>query len=76
MDEQDMTLIEGHLGDNNELRTLWDEHGKFEQQLKKIDNKPYLTPNEKVEKKRLKFAKLTGKTRIEEILHEYRAIGR
>jgi hypothetical protein len=73
MNQNDMTLIEGHLGENSELKALWNEHLKFEQQLEKIERKPYLTPEEKVEKKRLQLAKLAGKTRIEEILVEYRS---
>lgn len=74
MDPADMVLIEGHLEENAQLKSLWDEHLDFERQLEKIDRKPFLNPEEKVEKKRLQIAKLTGKTRIEGILTKYRAL--
>ncbi len=72
MDIKDRELVTEHMEENEELRGLWTEHLDFERQLEKIERKPYLTPEEKVEKKRLQVAKLAGKTRIEEILNEYR----
>jgi hypothetical protein len=36
-----------------------------------METKPFLTPEEKVEKKRLQVAKLAGKTRIQEIINEH-----
>lgn len=72
MEAKDTALIMEHLEENNELRGLWDEHLDLERQLEKIERKPYLSPEEKVEKKRLQLAKLAGKTRIEAILTEYR----
>lgn len=72
MDTRDLDLIENHIKKDQELKSLWDEHLKFEQQLEKIERKPFLSPEEKVEKKRLQLAKLAGKTRIEEILTRYR----
>lgn len=65
-------MIMDHLEKNGELKNLWDEHLEFERQLEKIDRKPFLSPEEKVERKRLQLAKLAGKTRIEAILADYR----
>lgn len=73
MDAKDTALIMKNIEKNNELKGLWDEHLNFEKALEKIDRKPYLSPEEKVERKRLQLAKLAGKTRIEAILAEYRS---
>ena len=72
MDAKDTAMIMEHIEDNGELKSLWDEHLDYERQLEKIDRKPYLSPEEKVERKRIQLAKLAGKTRIEAILTEYR----
>jgi hypothetical protein len=74
MDAKDTALIMDHIDSNKELRGLWDEHLNFEKALEKIDRKPFLSPDEKVERKRLQLAKLAGKTRIEAILAEYRSL--
>ncbi|MDX1386545.1 MAG: DUF465 domain-containing protein [bacterium] len=72
MDAKDTQLIMENMDQNGELKNLWDEHLEFERQLEKIDRKPYLSPEEKVERKRLQLAKLAGKTKIETILAQYR----
>ena len=73
MESKDEALLKKHLEKNEELKVLWGQHQKYEKQLEKIDRKPFLTPEEKVEKKRLQLAKLAGKTRIEVILKQYRS---
>lgn len=73
MDAKDTQLIMKHIDNNGELKNLWDEHLEFERQLEKIDRKPFLSPDEKVERKRLQLAKLAGKTKIETILAQYRS---
>jgi len=72
VDAKDTQIIMDHLDNNGELKNLWDEHLEYERQLEKIDRKPFLSPEEKVERKRLQLAKLAGKTRIEAILADYR----
>lgn len=72
MNRSDQELIVENMQNNSELKQLWTEHLKFEQRLKKIDKKPFLNPEEKIEKKRLQIAKLAGKTRIENIISQYR----
>ncbi len=72
MDAKDTQIIMVHIEKNGELKSLWDEHLDFERQLEKMDRKPFLSPEEKVERKRLQLAKLAGKTRIETILADYR----
>ncbi len=74
MESKDQDLLKECLKSDPELKGLWDQHEKYERQLKKIENKPFLTPEEKVEKKRLQLSKLAGKTRMEEILNKYRSL--
>ncbi|MBI2370382.1 MAG: DUF465 domain-containing protein [Deltaproteobacteria bacterium] len=56
-----------------ELNRLLEEHEAFEQQLHELDSRPFLTPAQQTERKRLQKLKLAGKDRIEEILARYRA---
>ncbi len=72
MESQDMAIIENHLQDNAELRGLWEQHQNLEKRLNKLARKPFLNDQEKLEKKRMQLSKLAGRTRIEEILRDYR----
>lgn len=72
MDGKDEAVVKGNLDANPELKELWGKHLKLEQKLKKLDKKPFLSPEEKLEKKRLQLEKLRGKTRIEAILRVLR----
>ena len=72
MEEHDEALLKRHLKYNSELKELWDNHLKLEKKLLKLDKKPYLSSEEKVEKKRLQLQKLKGKTKIEAILEKLR----
>ena len=72
MNARDLDLLETHLESHTELKTLWSKHQKLEASLKKLEKKPFLTNEEKVEKKRLQVDKLKGKTKIEDILDQLR----
>lgn len=72
MDMQDTELVHENIEKDRELKALWEEHLQFEKKLEKMERKPFLTPEEKMEKKRLQVAKLNGKTKIEAILSKYR----
>jgi hypothetical protein len=74
MDVRDTELVQENIDKDGELKTLWEEHLQFEKKLEKMERKPFLTPEEKVEKKRLQVAKLNGKTKIEAILSKYRGL--
>jgi uncharacterized protein YdcH (DUF465 family) len=73
MDKRDIDLIEQHIGDDGELKVLWDEHLEFERQLEKLESKSFRTPAEDTEMKELKKKKLAGKTKLETVLRKYRA---
>ncbi|MBI2345454.1 MAG: YdcH family protein [Deltaproteobacteria bacterium] len=73
MEPKDMQLIEQHSTHDATLAKLWQEHVVYEQQLDKLERKPYLTTDEQVERNRLKKLKLAGRDRIETILAQYRS---
>jgi len=72
MDGRQEALLKRHCDDNPELKELWDKHLKLEQKLTKMNQKPFLSSEEKIEKKRLQLEKLKGKTKIEAILEKLR----
>ena len=73
MEWSEEPLFKEYLKADNELKNLFDKHITYEKRLKKMETKPFLTSEEKIEKKRLQIAKLAGKTRIQEILNEHRS---
>ncbi len=72
MEKRDQDLLEKLIDTTPELKSLWDSHLKYEKMLKKLERKNFLTPQDQQEKKRIQLAKLTGKTRIEQILMKHR----
>jgi hypothetical protein len=74
MEKRDIELIEKYSAVDDELKKEVEEHCKFEELLNEFNKRAYLTPEEEVEKKRIKKLKLKGRDRIEEILTRYRNI--
>ncbi|MDR1049748.1 MAG: DUF465 domain-containing protein [Deltaproteobacteria bacterium] len=72
MEAQDETLISRLIEHNPELKQLMDTHRKFESQLDEMNNRPYLTSEDDLERKRIQKAKLAGKDKIERILAQHR----
>lgn len=72
MEKKDLELIERYSSTDNILAGLYQEHLDFEKQLEKLESKPFLTPEEQVEKARIKKLKLKGRDQIELILKKYR----
>ncbi len=64
MEQRDLELIAKYCDQDEELKALWEEHIVFEKQLKRLSTKPFMSPEEDVEFKRLKKEKLAGKTKI------------
>jgi uncharacterized protein YdcH (DUF465 family) len=72
MEKRDIELIEKFSAVDEELKKEVEEHRKFEEMLNDFNKRAYLTPEEEVEKKRIKKLKLRGRDKIEEILTKYR----
>lgn len=72
MEKRDIELIEEYRASDALLANLYAEHIEFEKVLEKFESKPFLTPDEQVEKARIKKLKLKGRDEIESILQKYR----
>lgn len=71
MEPRELELLEKYSQHDPELKTLWEEHLFYEQQLEKLENKPFLSPNDNKVIKEIKKKKLSGKTKIQIILDRY-----
>ena len=58
--------------ENQEYRRLAEKHRSFDEQLQKLSRKLHLTPNEQVERTRIKKHKLQLKDRMEAIVRAHR----
>lgn len=72
MDAQELELINKYAGQDDELKSLWNEHQLYEKQLEKLESKSYRTPAEETQMKELKKQKLDGKTRLVAKLDKYK----
>jgi hypothetical protein len=72
MEKPDLELIARWVGQDPELKRYLEEHREFERRLEEFNRRPYLTPQEDLERKRLQKMKLAGRDKIEEILAKYR----
>ncbi len=72
MEKWDEELIARLLPRDEELRKYVEEHRRYEEQLEKFNQRPYLTTEEEMEKKRIQKLKLAGRDKIEAILTKYR----
>jgi len=72
MAETDMALVEKLCDENPRFRKLFEEHTIFERQLDDLEQRPFLTPEQEVERKKVQKLKLAGKDEMESILRSYR----
>lgn len=73
MDMKDQTLIQKLCEENPRFRKLYEEHVIFDKQLRVMDDRVYLSPEEEMDRRRMQKLKLSGKDEMEMILREYRA---
>ncbi len=74
MEPRDLDLINRWKDREPELRTLWEEHLEFEEQLQSFNRRAYLSPAEELERKMLQKKKLQGRDQIERILTKLRRL--
>lgn len=72
MDQRDLDLITTYGEADPELKSLYEEHIAFEKILEKMEGKPFRSPSEETELREIKKKKLSGKTRIDQLLMKYR----
>jgi hypothetical protein len=72
MQANDQTLVQQLFDGNARFRMLYEEHLLLEKELRKFEQKTFLTPEEEVEKKKIQKLKLAGKDEMELILLRHR----
>jgi hypothetical protein len=72
MEQKDQTLIQKLCEENPRFRLLYEEHVLFEKQLRALDDRVYLSPEEEMDRRRMQKLKLAGKDEMEHILRDYR----
>lgn len=65
----DQNVLQTLLDSNPRFRMLYEEHILFEKQLSEYEKKGFLSPQEELEKNKVKKMKLAGKDAMEKILH-------
>jgi uncharacterized protein YdcH (DUF465 family) len=72
MEEIDQTVVQQLVDQNPRFRMLYEEHLLLEKELRNLDSRPYLTPEEEVERKKVQKLKLAGKDEMARILRHHR----
>jgi uncharacterized protein YdcH (DUF465 family) len=72
MEQYDQSLIQYLCEGNPRFRMLYEEHLLLEKELSTLSHKPYLSPEEEVEKKKVQKLKLAGRDEMERILKSHR----
>ena len=70
MEKSEREQIEKLLESDFEMRRLYEEHHRLDEQLKKIANKKFLTASEEQEERELKQRKLRGVEKMLERLQK------
>ena len=65
----DQNVLQDLVDNNPHFRMLYEEHILFEKQLAELEKKSFLSPQEELEKNKVKKLKLAGKDAMERILH-------
>lgn len=73
MEGRDQELVQRLLSEDTEFKKTYKMHKDCENRLEKLEKIPRLTPEDKVEKNRLKKLKLTLKDDMEGALARFRA---
>jgi uncharacterized protein len=72
MEDYDQSLVERLFDGNPRFRMLYEEHLLLEKELQKLNQKPYLSSEEEIEKKKVQKLKLAGKDEMDRILRSFR----
>lgn len=72
MEQIEEKFLVSLLEKDPELKRYYEEHLELEGKLLSYQNRPYLSPGEEIERKKVQKLKLVGKDKIMEILKKYR----
>jgi uncharacterized protein YdcH (DUF465 family) len=73
MAEKTEDLVRKLLEENETFQTMKENHAALEDQLQQIETKPYLTPQDELEIRKIKKKKLRFKDEMQRILASCRA---
>ena len=71
MKNEEAKIREKLITEDEEFRTLSEEHTELEKQLEKFNSQVHLTPKEEMERKKIQKLKLAGRDRMEMIISSY-----
>lgn len=74
MEQNELDLIARLSPEHSELRHLWSQHTKLQEELSKLESVRFPNESDRREISRLKRLKLRGKDRIQQILSQHRAL--
>ncbi|AMV72539.1 DUF465 domain-containing protein [Desulfuromonas carbonis] len=72
MEEKDQTVVQTLFDSNPRFRLLYEEHRLLEKELNQLEDRPFLTPEDEIEKKKIQKLKLAGKDEMERIIAGHR----
>jgi len=64
----DQNVLQGLLDNNPRFRMLYEEHMIFEKQLAEYEKRSFLSPQEELEKSKVKKMKLVGKDEMDRMV--------
>ncbi len=70
--KSEQILAETLLGENDEFRSLYEEHIQLEQDLEALYSLKFFPPEVELRIKELKVVKLRGKDRMRQLMAEYK----
>jgi uncharacterized protein YdcH (DUF465 family) len=71
MEDYNQAQVERLCENNARFRMLYEEHLLLEKDLRELDEKNHLSPNEEFERKKVQKLKLAGKDEMERILRSF-----
>ncbi len=72
MEQTELELVEKYKKENPELDKLWTAHLNYEKQLEELTKIQFPTIEDETRIKDIKKMKLAGKTRLNQLLEEYK----
>ena len=66
-------LVEKICRENKEFKKLWENHYELKEKIQEFERMKHLTPEEELERKKLKKIKLKEKDLIMQMVSEYRS---
>ena len=72
MEMKDSAVTEKLVSESPRFRKLYEEHTFFEKELQQLDDRPHLTAEDVVQRKKIQKLKLAGKDEMEKILADTR----